>query len=60
MELHIIDRADDAAKDVLASEEEYDGDQALLGEDEPDAVQSEAILIARRIKELVEPPAGTP
>ena len=31
-----------------------------MGEDEPDAVQSEAILIARRIKELVEPQSGTP
>ncbi len=60
-ELHIIDRADDAAKEVLPpEEEEYDGEEALLGEDEPDAVQSEAILIARRIKELVEPPSGTP
>jgi ATP-dependent helicase/nuclease subunit A len=59
-ELHIIDRADDAMKEVLTPEEEYDGDEALLGEDEPDAVQSEAILIARRIRELVEPPAGTP
>lgn len=58
-ELHIIDRADDAAKEILTPEEEYDGEEALLGEDEPDAVQSEAILIARRIKELVEPPAGT-
>ncbi len=60
VELHIIDRADDAMKEVLTPEEEYDGDEALLGEDEPDAVQSEAILIARRIRELVEPPAGVP
>jgi ATP-dependent helicase/nuclease subunit A len=61
VELHIIDRTDktDGEAPGPAGEEEKAGQGGTFEEDDPpDAVQSEAILIAGRIKELVDPPEG--
>jgi ATP-dependent helicase/nuclease subunit A len=60
VEVHIIDRAGgtEAEADPLEDREGSEGDtQDQSGiDEEPDAVQAEALLIAARIKELMNPP----
>lgn len=60
-ELHIVDMNDNSVLYEMQEEdasgeipEDITGDQ----DEEPDAVRSEAIIVAKRIKELVEPSGG--
>jgi ATP-dependent helicase/nuclease subunit A len=61
VELHIMEREgqeDGSAQNEKKHGEDAGGEENAADVDQPDAVQSEAILIARRINQLVSPPAG--
>jgi ATP-dependent helicase/nuclease subunit A len=61
VELHIIDREDGEAHKEQHREKTGDIEQpGTAEEEEPDAMQSEAILISDRIRQLVDPPDQSP